>query len=400
MSRKTLAIVSSYNELCGNAVYTKALSRALQEHFDVTVVPLNTDLLRKKDSDAAHSHIKKVCQELQAYDCVNIQFEAGLFGLNHKTITKRFYKIADSCKKLLLTMHRVDYKVQYPGCFSLAKNILKGNIRDTSRQLQIALVNNRCASIYNKIILYCKNRKTPIIVHSKREREDARLNFNYELVFDHPLCFYEQNYIQSLIKDYDRDTFCKDYSLSPQNTYLGILGFISQYKGYETILRALAFLPEKYHLIIFGKQHPHTIQAHEPVNTYIKSLMEEILKLKIEKRVKFFGISNDDDFLKALMGCDFNLLPYLEVNQGGSGIAALSLETNSKAIFSQNKAFLELEKYAPNSFPMFSIGNYLELANLIQNYPHSRFQDGLQKYHQNYNPKTSALLYNKLLTEI
>ncbi len=344
MNKKKLAIVSSYNELCGNAGYTKALSQTLSNHFDVTVIPLNVELLRKKESKAAQSHLTKICNELQAFDCVNIQFEAGLYGINYKKIYQRFFKIAKSCKKLVLTMHRVDYQIKYPGLLSIGKNILKGNFRLIKQAFFNALINNRYAKTYNKVVHYCKSKKIPIIVHSKREREDIHFHFDYDLVFDHPLSFYEQSYIESLAKDNNREQFCKNFNLPEENIYLGILGFISQYKGYETVLQTMALLPEKYNLIIFGKQHPHTIRMNEQVNEYIKSLMDTILKLKIEKRVRFFGLSNDEDFLRALLGCDFNLLPYLEVNQGGSGIAALSLETNSKAIFSQNKTFLELEK--------------------------------------------------------
>ncbi len=96
---------------------SKALSQTLSNHFDVTVIPLNVELLRKKESKAAQSHLKKICDELQAFDYVNIQFEAGLYGINYKKIYQRFFKIAKSCKKLVLTMHRVDYKIKYPGCF-------------------------------------------------------------------------------------------------------------------------------------------------------------------------------------------------------------------------------------------------------------------------------------------
>ncbi len=48
---------------------------------------------------------------------------------------------------------------------------------------------------------------------------------------------------------------------------------------------------------------------------------------------------------------------------------------------------------------MFSIGNYLELANLIQSYSHSRCLDGLKEYHQKYNVQTNAALYKKLLVD-
>ena len=103
-------------------------------------------------------------------------------------------------------------------------------------------------------------------------------------------------------------------------------------------------------------------------------------------------------FLKALIHCDYNVLPYLEVMQGGSAIAALSLESNSKALFSQNLAFFELEKYAQDSFKMFSIGNYIELADAILSYDKTKFDSGLNNYHNKYNIHTSGVLYRDLLS--
>lgn len=47
-AKSRLGIISSYNEACGNASYTKALVSAFSDHFDVSVISLNVDLLRKK----------------------------------------------------------------------------------------------------------------------------------------------------------------------------------------------------------------------------------------------------------------------------------------------------------------------------------------------------------------
>jgi glycosyltransferase involved in cell wall biosynthesis len=203
---------------------------------------------------------------------------------------------------------------------------------------------NRDFSIYDKVIKFCRKNKVPIIIHTQRHREMIRFHYNYELVFDHPLCFYKQSQIETVRKQWTREGFCQKYNFPEDKIYIGIFGFIGAYKGYETALKALCHLPSNYHLVIFGSQHPHSIQISEQVNPYIGLLLNQIHNLNIRSRVQFCRLINDDDFLSALLCCDFNVLPYLEVNQGGSGIAALSLETNSRAIFSQNKAFLELEK--------------------------------------------------------
>lgn len=396
MQKKQLGIVSSYNDMCGNASYTRALETGLAKHFDVSVVSLNVELLRKGDFKSAQKHLEKICEQLKTFDCVNIQFEAGLFGSEPKIAQKRFFQIAGACKKVVLTMHRYQAKDKYPGLVFLGKNF--GNIKAFIGVCRKVYGNNRYVPLYHNVIKFCKKRNIPIVVHTPRDRALIEINLHYDRVYDHPLCFYDQNQIESLSESYSRKDFCQALALDETKTYIGIFGFIVPNKGHETIIRALQHLPQNYELIIFGAQHPHTIAQDEPINPYLRRLLKLIALLKLSSRVKFYRLANDDEFLKVLLRCDFNVLPYLEVKQGGSSIAALSLETNSNVIFSQNHAFFELEKYAPNGFKMFSIGNHLELANAILSYRKSDFSSHLMRYHEKYNINTSAELYKRLLT--
>lgn len=398
MAKEKLGIVSSYDELCGNASYTKALVEEFSKHYDVTVVPLHVEMLRKGESAAAEMHIKKICEELKTFDCVNIQFEAGLFGSSLSSILRRFLAIGRSCKKFVLTMHRFHAKEKYPTFKMLVKALFRGELHHRFHDIQFAYANNRYLPLYNKVIEFCKKQKASIVVHTPRECELIKVKFNYDQVYDHPLSFFGQDYIESIRKNNSRKDFCRRYNLDENKFYIGIFGFINRYKGHETVIKALNFLPQEYELLIFGAQHPHTIHLEEKINPYIADLVNLITEMGLANRVKFYGSVNDQDFLKALLCCDFNVLPYLEVNQGGSAVAALSLETESKSIFSQNRAFLELAKYAPNCFKMFSIGNYLELAQSILSYCRNEYSSPLKEYHAKYNITTSILLYKRLLS--
>lgn len=397
MKKERLAIVSSYDELCGNASYTAALVEGLSHHFDVSVISLNVKLLRTGSSQAARLHIREVCEQLQHFDCVNIQYEAGLFGASIKSMKKNFFSVAKSCKRLVLTMHRYSTKEKYPTLSFFVKNLLEGRLSALRQAFVTAISNNRHIPLYNSVIRFCKKTSTPIIVHTPRDRTLINIAFNYFNVFDHPLSFYTQEYLERIKKTYTRDYFCEKFKLDTSKTYIGIFGFINAYKGHETIIRAMSFLPENYELLILGAQHPHTIRTNEPIDVYIKKLIELIKTLGITKRVKFHRPINDEDFLIAMLGCDYNVLPYLEVHQGGSAVAALSLETKSKSIFSQNHAFFQLERYALNSFKMFSIGNYLELAQAILSYRIENYESALDNYNKKYNIQTSTALYRKLL---
>jgi glycosyltransferase involved in cell wall biosynthesis len=398
MAKPTLAIISSYDELCGNASYAKALADALSEYYDVTAIPLNTELLRPGWSKAVSLHVREICEKVKSFDYVNIQFEPALFGAFPADAKRPFFKIARCCRNLVLTMHFYQTKAKYPPARYFVKPLLKLRLRECLSPLFHTFMANRGYSIYDKVVKFCQKNKIPIIIHTQRHREMIRVQNNYDLVFDHPLCFYKQSQVEATKKRWTREKFCQKYNFPEDKTYVGVFGFISAYKGYETALKALCHLPSNYHLIIFGSQHPHSIQINEQINPYIGSLLNQIHALNIKSRVQFCRIMNDEDFLAALLCCDFNVLPYFELNQCGSGIAALSLETNSKAIFSQNKAFLELEKYAQNAFQMFAIGNDIELANTILNYKAENFNECLKNFHQKFNIQTSVALYNKLLS--
>lgn len=396
-SKPRLAIVSSYSDLCGNASYTKALEKGLQKYFDVTVISLNVELIRRGDLKTVNLYIDAICRQVEMFDYVNIQFEAGLFGTDINSIKKNFFRIAKACKKTVITMHRFQMKEALPGIIPLIKHLLNRELKPYINSIRKVLANNRYVPLYEKVISFCKNKNIPIIVHTPRDSDLIKIRLKYDNVFDHPLCFYDQSYIQSIATNYTRQDYCQHLSLNENKTYIGIFGFISKYKGHETAIQALQFLPENYELIIFGTQHPHTITEEETINKDIKNIIDLIKKLNLSNRVKFHRPLDDEEFLKLLLRCDFNILPYLEVKQGGSAIAALSLETNSNTIFSQNRAFFELEKYAPSAFKMFSIGNYLELAHAILSYRKDNYTPHLMKYHEKFNIHTSAELYKKLL---
>jgi glycosyltransferase involved in cell wall biosynthesis len=398
MKKKRLAIVSSYNESCGNASYTKALFDGLQGQYDVSVVALNVKLLRQGSQKRVQRHIRQICSQLASFDCVNIQFEAGLFGSSISQIQRRFLTIAKSCRNLVVTMHRVHGKDRYPTIASIAKMVLRFRFKQCLKSFLDIYANNRFVPLYQNIVRFCKARKVPIIVHTERDSEFIRDDLEYDLVFDHPLSFYDQSYIQEVANSYSREDFCYDFAFDPNGLYVGIFGFIGKYKGYETAIKALTYLPSKYRLVIFGAQHPHTIVAGEPINKYLESLIKLARSLGVQDRVYFHGVTKDSDFVKILLRTDFNVLPYLEVGQGGSGIAALSLETGSNALFSQNHAFFELGKYASGAFPCFSIGNYVELAQAIMSYRKEKWIPGLAQYNERYNLSTNVALYHKLLS--
>ena len=173
-------------------------------------------------------------------------------------------------------------------------------------------------------------------------------------------------------------------------------------------MKALSYLPDNYKLLIFGSQHPMSIQEFSKCDPYISKLLDMVDELKkqeeinekdmltkkeisIVDRILFLGNLDDDEFLDALYCCDFAVLPYMEVNQGGSGIASLVLETKIKSLYSNNKAFAELNKYFPNTFSKFDIGNYVELARKIKNYKED-YTEAIDRALEKYNLENKIVI--------
>ena len=374
---KKLAIISTYNESCGNASYTEVLRKEFSKYYEVDILPLQLDILSSNASNIkkiANKHIDEISQAVKNYDYVNIQFEAGLYGNTKNDILRRVKKIIKASNNVILTMHRVDLP---KSIFSLktfkvlvsSKNII-GNLRRIRNEIYFK-------SLYKDLIKimkdHSKNNGSNIIVHTKRDKKTIERFFDFKNVHDFPLTFLNKEERLREKNISERNGFIERYSLNKNDKIIGIFGYISEYKGHETIIKALSYLPDDYKLLIFGSQHPMSIQEYKSCDDYIEKLLQLIENISKNKksfneRIQFLGNLDDDRFIEALDCCDFAVLPYLEVNQGGSGIASLVLETKINALYSNNKAFDELNKYFPNTFSRFDIGNYMELAKKIKDY--------------------------------
>jgi hypothetical protein len=107
---KTLAIVSSFNESCGNASFTKALRDSIQKYtdFKVEVIELDLKLLQSTAYEIrkqANLHIAEICTKLKMADAVNIQLESGLYGTLPADIVKRVAKLVKANPKTSVTLH-------------------------------------------------------------------------------------------------------------------------------------------------------------------------------------------------------------------------------------------------------------------------------------------------------
>lgn len=394
-----LAIVSSYDESCGNATYAHVLKKAFSEHLEVDVLPLDLFLLQKKSRyfrKAGDAHIREIADRLKAYDYVNIQCEVGLYGSTFWSIVRRLETLINASSNLIFTMHRLDIPVASIG------QVLAQSINQLSfRTCFDGLYHWGEAYLYRMLIDICRKRSGRInlwiATHTPRERRIVEKIYKFKNVFDFPITFLLPEERRALLDSRDDKRFRERHQIPPDVKVVGAFGFLGHYKGYQTLIAALRLLPKEYMLFIFGGQHPQTVQKDLEIDPSVEEIIDAIdeqTDLEIRRRgqrlkalsksppsasvtdefmtydqmdrVRFMGNIADPEFLEALRFSDAVVLPYLEVGQSMSGIVALALDCGANIFCSNNNSFAEVRKYYGDVFHTFDIGNHVELAQKIQ----------------------------------
>ena len=257
------------------------------------------------------------------------------------------------------------------------------------------------------------------IVHTKRDARLLHDVFGIRNVVHHPLSFVAAGQAERIRAAATRDQFPILRRLPPDAKLIGSFGFLSPYKSFETAVRALHYLPDDHHLLIFGGIHPQAIKREQAIDPYIQTLFDEAhigqsifdtigkkASLNIDAssndlltrhprdlqaRIHFMGVHNDESFMRAMALCDSVVLPYLEVGQSSSGPIAMALEMGCRVLASRTLAFLQFARYHPGQIDFFDIGNYAELAGLIRAGTPASHTDR----HLTYNTETNTALYLK-----
>jgi glycosyltransferase involved in cell wall biosynthesis len=391
-----IAIVSSVDEMCGNATFTnhlveninKSASSAVAEALPLSFVQSLNPKIRKM----ADVKIREMAERLATYDGVNIQFEAGLYGSKHKDILNRLKILSNANPNTSVTLHATRFfDNSLLSTRGALKELLSFRIRgsiNTYARYRNNLKNIRNNQSYLK--LFAKN-NLKIIVHTLKAKEAVLAVVDTPHVYLHPIKFTDPKNIRS-----NKPIWAKRLNLRKDDKIVGLFGFISEYKGFESALSALAILPKNYKLVIAGRQHPQSIREHEKINLHLQILLDQIKVLNLSKRVFFLNELSDNELLELAATVDFAWLPYLETGQDGSGIASILFDLAPRLVASSCKAFDELIRIIPEyKCERFDIGNYLELANKTEYYQEYRkFNKKLQ-----YSDNTQTHLYLKVLGE-
>ena len=406
-TKPRLAVVSTYDELCGIAAYTVYLKQQLDEHFDVTVFELDQFFLRHENRRVrklGDNHIKTICQQLKAFDAVNIQLEYGTIGRLDEDIVRRFRWLVKAAPRLSVTFHTILEPESF-GFFELMGGLRKWQLLKTWNSFRAARRSLSLSGNINGMLRQAQFVKpVSVIVHTRRDMRMMRYVNRLNEVYDHPLAAMSAAQSQQVRATASRASFPLLRELPGDAKLVGVFGFLGPYKGFETAIRALQHLPETHHLLIFGGIHPQTIRKGQKIDPYIQQLLTEsyvdtnvverlsegsgaksgasavsvnltidaeMAKLleshprDLSRRVHFMGALPDDEFARGMAICDTVVFPYLEVGQTSSGPIGRAIELGKRVIASRTLAYLQLARYHKNAIEFFDIGNHLELAQRI-----------------------------------
>lgn len=369
IEKKRVALLTTWQEVCGIAHYSSFLKRALDRHLDVTVIPTPREIIHnaqtKIEVRAADELIDNIAFRVRDFDVVSVQFEPGLYGRSHRQAITRVKRILANSKDFIISFHYfhrepvIERKSNLRHPIQTARNYLRS---------ALSLLRERpWKSLYSALVAHSKKHKVTVITHTKRDTRYMRSLMPSIEVLDNPLCYMDEDYIANL------DGLAKSSNLAERlppldekTRFLGVFGFYSEYKGFDTAVMALNHLPENYELLMFSGVHDSTLAPDQGVNKYLASILELVKKKKLTNRVHFLGSLSDDDMLLGMMSCDAVIIPYINSVHTASGPASQAIELNRMTYCTRNRQFTELAKYFPDNFEFIDIGNSIELAQKIK----------------------------------
>ena len=412
--KKTLLVVSSYGRPCGIAQYVEHLLPVLEKTIDcsIEVAELPVSLLRTPDRRArklSRQAMADIARRAARADWVNIQYEPGLFGITPWEIQRNLSLVVRNSRKCVVTHHTILYPENNPALLDLIRNpvlLLRIYRQSYLREKNLKLYRSRGNALRH-------------VVHTKHARGFFRmLGLSEDRVLDHPLAFLSAQEKSELVasRDQDRASFFASLGIRPEpdTRLVGGFGFLSPYKGFETLINCLRLLPPNHHLVIAGGLHPEGIVKRSNTQPYLDSVLkmvdenlrpaEKKEKTKADpaallERVHFVGSLENKEFSRVMNACDFVALPYSEEMQTSSGSAGLALDLGKRLFCSNNLCFKELKKYAGEALELFEISNHLELKTKILN---SQARDSIQadasqRYRNAYTLENRARVYASLL---
>lgn len=364
---KRVALVSTWQELCGIAHYSYFLKRGLDHHVDVTVLPTKRDLIQKaktrKEERAADAYIDEIASFLGAFDSVIVQFEPGIYGNTTAKALARVRRLLQRSKNFSIAFHFLPREDRR----TIPQIVRSRSIRLAISELKAAMRGYAWSGFFKALMKHSKRYKVTAITHNKSDARYLSFQLPGIEILDNPLTYMDETYIAALPAMASKSEMARLLPEPKSDTrYLGVFGFYSPYKGFETVIEALNYLPADYELLMFSSVHHTSLSPNQGINDYLRQLKQMVDKENLLDRVHFIGSVSDEDMLLGMMACDAVIAPYTNSGHAASGVASQAIELDRPTYLTRNDLFNEFGKYFSGNFEFFDIGNSIELAQKIR----------------------------------
>jgi glycosyltransferase involved in cell wall biosynthesis len=384
--KPTLAIISTYEVQCGIASYTARLVELLKADFDITVLPIDTSIVKRGDSEA-RALFTDLANKGKHYDFVNIQFEYSLYGATPYASWSNLRTLLTAFARPSITLHTI-VAPHHLEIHRLAIEIVKLRIWTAVRRMLAHWKSRKLLDAYRVIAAAQDKKPVPVFVHTNADREYLTKTWSIKDVHAHPLCYVTSQQRHKILAESSRASFPRLRSLDPGVCLIGAFGFLNDYKGFDLAILALRRLPDNYHLAIFGGLHPNASVPNCATPPYVTILQQyaqgrggDIWPAKdVSSRVHFMGQVDDDAFLHAIAVCDIVVFPYFEVGQSSSGPLSMAVDLRKKVLASRTKCFQAFAEFNTAQVSFFDVGNVLEMAQALEELADRKIEPAAPRY--------------------
>jgi glycosyltransferase involved in cell wall biosynthesis len=344
--RLAVALMTPWDQQCGNAEYAKRLAVGLERFADV--LPFDMQNFIDGDRRISAGEMNRYFTDLvgrvnrSQADLVHIQHEFCFFARRIGPSNQRF---ADVCRRL-----------DKPLVVSL-HTWLKSMTRNQRNRPTSQFVEGVFHRLRNRHISAALHRADAIVLHSK----DTHKYF----VETFPKLKKRVTVVPIPIERVESGHVTPAFVKHPRDTWVMMPGFVSRYKGHGHLLSAFRHLPESFKLVVAGGIHP----KDKTGNDYWMDLIQQADVWGLQSRIIFTGFLGDPAEQGAVLSqADVFVLPYDEVGQSGSAVLADALSYDRPVITSRAKSMFvyRMEKQTAFSSIAIDVGDAEAFAKTIK----------------------------------
>ena len=324
--------VSTWDVPCGIATYCANLVRALDSHgVHSDIYPLAPHRWTTFAAGDVAELLADVAKQSRRYDLVHFQHEHGLYGhaVSYKAAARNYGTmlrlVQDAGRPAVTTFH-----TEPLGSAAISGRV---KVHDAVRNWGRRLAWRRHVSRRFKTA----PAGNVAITHTPATRRSLiRRGMPAEAVHIIPHGCLPQRDLRL-----DALSAKEQLGLPGSSVLLTMFGFLGGYKGHDVAVRALARLPERFHLAICGGAHP------ESDDDTLARLVRLARKLGLEQRVTITGWLAEAEAELYYAATDICLAPYVDVALSASGAITWALASGKPTIASRIPAFQGISREQP-----------------------------------------------------